>query len=79
MISYRSCRSTSITSRGGLSQRAPAPLLALAGSRTAVTPDAEPAANPEPAEPQASCDYVAVSVLERGASAWSGAFDLSSC
>ena len=49
----------------------------LAACGAAVTPDPEPAANP--AEPQATCVDLAISVLERGASAWSGAFDLSSC
>ena len=39
----------------------------LAACGAAVTPAPEPAANPEPAAPQASCADVAISVLERGA------------
>ena len=53
----------------------------LAACGAAVTPDPEPAVNPaaNPAEPQATCVDLAISVLERGASTWSGAFDLSIC
>ena len=39
----------------------------MAACGAAVTPAPEPAANPEPPARQASCDNVAISVLERGA------------